>query len=123
MFLAYIYQYGNIFGNIRYVSGTKFPFINYVVDIGGQMDEIGWFFSKILREHCGRDKEFVIPDKPHIIHQLYIHDNSNISFDEQIQTLIDSNPVSYHISGNYRQYNFCYKKRLKKYVKKYTIST
>lgn len=114
MFISYIYEFGNMFGNMRYIKEMKFPFTNYVVE-DDQIDEVGWFFSKILREYCGRNKEFVIPDKPHIIRELYIH--YNISFEEQIQTLIDSNPVSYHVSGNYRQYNFCYKKTFEEICK------
>lgn len=107
MFMAYIFQYGNIFGNIRYVAGVNFQVINYTIDRGSD-DEVYWFFSKMLREYCGRDKQYVLSDRPEMMTQIYIH--PHINFDDQIKTLKNINPVTYHISGNYRQYNFCYKK-------------
>jgi hypothetical protein len=106
MFKAYIHQYGNIFGSIQYVPGINFNFINYVTDYLAT-DEVYWLFSKMTREHCGRDKEFVLSTKPEMMSQLYIHQHMNL--DEQVDALIKTNPVCYHISGNYRQFNFCYK--------------
>lgn len=106
MFIAYIHQYGNVFGGLNYVPGVNFKFVNYVVELLST-DEVYWLFSKLLRLYCGRDKEYVLSNKPEIIAQLYIH--QHISVDDQVQSLIDTKPVSYHISGNYRQFYFCYK--------------
>lgn len=106
MFIGYVHQYSNIFGNMNYVAGVKFDFINYTTP-SVQCDEVYWLFSKMLREYCGRDKEYVLPYKPEIITQLYIH--QHISLDEQVEGFINTKPVSYHISGNYRQFHFCYK--------------
>ena len=106
MFMAYTRQYGNIFGSIHYVPGIHFKAIDYTTDYLAT-DEVYWLFSKMLRVYCGRDKEYVMSTRPEMMCQLYIHRHLPIS--EQVDTLIKTNPVCYHISGNYRQFNFCYK--------------
>lgn len=107
MFIGYVHQYSNIFGNMNYVAGVKFDFINYTIP-SAQCDEVYWLFSKMLREYCGRDKEYDLTDKPHIIQYMYVH--PHICFQDQINEMINRNPKVYHISGNYRQYVFCYKR-------------